>query len=419
MNNGAPCIDVLGVDRCTGCFGCQTACHKGAIRLALDAEGFYKPVVNRDVCTQCGLCRQRCPVLTYDAGRLPTGRWAEPKVYAAWALDEPLRLASSSGGLFSELARPVIAASGAVAGCVWGTNWTPVHILTRTWADVEKMRGSKYVPSQVSDIYAEVVKYLRENSAPVLFSGTPCQVAAMNLALMPEQRKRVLLVDLICHGVPSLRVFHIYLRKLFRGDSVASYTFRDKSLDWQTIQAVSANGKRHQVAASDDQFVQGFCALHLFMMASCYSCSFACVPRVGDITIGDFWGCPEQWKDKRGVSVALANTPAGLQALQALANSGRIVLEPSDLASAVKGNPRLVTGVWAMPKNRRSFLDGVVAGKSFRRLISKYFPKPASKWRVWWSCFRSADAKRVFLAHTVQRQLQKLGKRMLHGGPSR
>ena len=293
MKNKKPCIDVIGLSRCTGCFGCQAACTIGAIVISLDSDGFYKPVINRQTCSECGLCQRRCPVIANQEGLLTSaGHWVEPKAYAAWSNNEEVRLSSSSGGLFFELARQVIEDGGAVAGCVWGENLTPEHLLAHTLADVERMRGSKYVSSRVGNIYQEVIALLSESEKTVLFSGTPCQVAAMDVALSPEQRKRVLLVEFICHGVPSLRVFHRYLEELFSGDRVVSYTFRDKSFGWQTVLAVSAHGKRHHVIASNDSFIKGFSIHHIYMMESCYQCPFAHLPRVADITMGDFWGCP-------------------------------------------------------------------------------------------------------------------------------
>jgi len=404
------CIDLLGSDRCTGCFACQTACPQGAIRLVLDAEGFYKPVVDRNVCDHCGLCQQHCPVLACDAGRLPSVKWTTPRAFAAWSSDETLRLASSSGGLFSELARPVIAAGGAVAGCVWGTDWTPRHLLAHTWAEVEKMRGSKYVPSKVGNIYAEVAEYLGRCSSPVLFVGTPCQVAALDLALSREHRERVLTVDLICAGVPSLRVFHRYLEYLFQGKQVLSFNFRDKSLGWSmfSVRAEAAGRRCYQSPAATDPFVAGFCQHRLYVMEACHACPFARLPRAGDITLGDFWGCPDQWNDKRGVSVALANTPAGLHALELLAQSGRIVLEPADLATATKGNPRLVTGEFPISTNRRAFLDDMIAGKKFRYLMSKYFPGKQKTWRSRWTHGNGLVARLVLVAIAALRKLKKL-----------
>lgn len=374
--------------------------------MSLDADGFYKPIVDREKCIECGICQRCCPVIVNQEGIHTADKWAEPKAFAAWANDEKVRLASSSGGIFSELARPVIDAGGAVAGCVWGENWTPKHILARTWADVERMRGSKYVPSQAGDIYQQVIAALRDSEKPVLFSGTPCQVAAMEAALTPEQRQRVLLLEFICHGVPSLRVFHRYLGELFGGDAVSSYTFRDKGRGWQTVRATSTSGQCHYLPASADDFFQGFAGHHLYVMESCQQCLFARIPRVGDITLGDFWGCPEPWHDRRGVSVVLVNTPAGLSALESLVVSGRIELMPVDLKMATSYNPRAVAaGGYQLPSNRRAFLDGLARGERFSQLKAKYFP---TRWQLWWTSFRQSNSKWRFLASYAYGYLRRL-----------
>ena len=395
-----PCIEVIGLARCTGCFGCQSACSRKAIEILLDADGFYKPTVNREKCNECGVCQMFCPVIVEQEGGFATGNWPEPKAFAAWTTDETLRLASSSGGLFSELARPVIAAGGAVAGCVWGEYWTPEHVLAHTWSEVERMRGSKYVPSNVGDIYKQVIAFLRDSKNPVLFSGTPCQVAAMAAALNPKQRERVLLVEVICHGVPSLRVFHRYLEELFDGDAVVDYTFRDKSLGWYTVKAVAVEGKCHRVPAPDDDFFQGFAGHHLYVMESCHQCPVARLPRVRDITLGDFWGCPELWHDRLGVSVVLANNQAGLTALNSL-DISRITIKPTDVTIATAKNQQAVAGGYPIPSNRRAFLDGLANGLRFSDLKAKYFP---TRGQLWLSSFRKSTSKLHFLTAFIYRR---------------
>lgn len=377
MNLTKPCIEIIGKTRCTGCFGCQSSCPMRAIEMQLDAEGFYKPLVRNKLCTGCGLCHKNCPVIVHDDRQINIGKISVPQVFAAWSRDNSLRVASSSGGLFIELARSVIDAGGSVAGCIWGDDWTPRHVLTRNWAEILKMRGSKYVPSYVGDIFLKIDKQLRESDRPVLFSGTPCQVAAMDAALNREQRSRLILVDFICHGVPSLRVFHAYLAELFQGEKVASYTLRDKSFCWQSLRAESASGRSLKLPAIGDVFFQGFVLHHLYLMESCYSCVFSQIPRSGDITLGDFWGCPEKWLDAKGVSVVLASTSAGIVALNALAMSKRIVLEPTDFFTATKHNQRAVCGEHRFAKNRRAFLDGIIGGQGFGALVAVYFPKPS------------------------------------------
>lgn len=389
-------IDVIGLPRCTGCFGCESACTRNAIVMLLDGDGFYKPIVDREMCNECGTCQRYCPVIQADKNTLNAENKIEPIAFAAWANDEQVRLASSSGGVFSELAKEVLESGGMVAGCVWGDNWTPMHILTNSWADVEKMRGSKYVPSKAGNIYRQVIDFLRDSDNKVLFSGTPCQVASMEAALSPKQRGRVLLVDFICHGVPSLRVFHRYIEELFDGDEVASYTFRDKSFGWQTVLAVSADGKRHHIPASADAFFQGFAVHHLYVMDSCYQCQFARLSRESDITLGDFWGCPEQWYDKRGVSLVLANTDAGLDAFYSLDRAKVINLRPVDLSIVIAKNKRVFVGnSYRIPEKRRAFFDGLKRNKKFTDLKNKYFP---TRSYLFFLSFLNSKAKMRFIA---------------------
>jgi coenzyme F420-reducing hydrogenase beta subunit len=405
MTTQRPCIDEIGVARCTGCGGCDSACTRGAIELSLDGDGFYKPLVNRERCDGCGQCARRCPVIPREDAAGLHGRWPQPRAFAAWANDEPTRLASSSGGIFSELARPVIGAGGAVVGCVWGDRWIPEHVVARTWTDVERMRGSKYVPSHIGTAYRQVLAGLRDGAAPVLFSGTPCQVAAMERALGARQRDRVLLVEFFCHGVPSLRAFHAYLEDLFQGDEVAKYTFRDKTLGWQTVLAEAVDGRRYRNVMSSDAFGRGFALENLYLMEACYDCSFARLPRRGDITIGDYWGCPDEWHDKRGVSVALANTPAGLRALEATGSSGRISLRPTELASATARNRCGASAAYPVPRHRRAFLDGLATGVSFGQLTSRYF---GGKWYWRWRSFRQSESKMRFVLEVARGGVRRM-----------
>ncbi|TNJ38553.1 4Fe-4S dicluster domain-containing protein [Chlorobaculum thiosulfatiphilum] len=397
-------IDVIGITRCTGCFGCESACALGAIEMVLDDDGFYKPIVDHKKCSECGICQRYCPVLMKQKHMICDEKKVEPKAFAAWTNDEQVRMSSSSGGVFSELAKIVIKSGGMVAGCVWGEKWSPMHILTDHWPDVERMRGSKYLQSNVGKIYQKVLDVLRETDKQVLFSGTPCQIAAMKEALSPEQRERVLLVDFICHGVPSLRVFHRYLEDLFDGEDVASYTFRDKSFGWKTtVLAVSSNGKRHHLPAPSDPFFQGFAVHHLYVMEACYQCQFARIPRFGDITLGDFWGCPEKWYDKRGVSVVLANTNAGYDAVECLHKSMAVDLKSVELSVAIAKNKRASLGdTYRIPKKRKRFLKSLKKGDDFKLLKRRYFPK---KIHLFMRSLLSSGSKSRFISLFILRRL--------------
>lgn len=403
-----PAIDIISAARCTGCGACEWVCPPKSITMELDRDGFYKPVVNRETCTDCGICQRPCPVIENEKETLTRGQWADPKVFGAWTKNDPVRLASSSGGIFSELAGDVLDAGGTVVGCVWDKDWTPAHILTRSKADVERMRGSKYVPSRADDVYKNVLQLLRTTKEPVLFSGAPCQVAAMAALLKPEWRKRVLLVDFICHGVPSLTVFRSYLKGLFHGEAVASYTFRDKAFHWQTVRAESVSGKRHHLPAKEDPFFIGFCGHHLYLMEACHNCEFATLPRIADVTLADFWGCPPEWNDKRGVSLLLASSPQGLEALEKLEKANRIELKPTDPSTT--GTRRQLTGAgYPIPKARRAFLDDIARGLPFETVKNARFP---SRLDLWLNAFRQSDAKISFLLQMVGRVVSRCWRKM-------
>jgi coenzyme F420-reducing hydrogenase beta subunit len=145
--------------------------------MSLNAEGFYAPQVDKSKCIHCGKCVEYCPMCNIRIP--PTDCWSVPKIYAGWSRDNAIRCKSSSGGIFSELARAALTTGGSVVGCVWGDNWVPAHRLTTSFDGVVAMQGSKYVPSYVGTVYHDTVKFIKQTGKPVLFSGTPCQIAAM------------------------------------------------------------------------------------------------------------------------------------------------------------------------------------------------------------------------------------------------
>ena len=299
-------IEQVTDDRCTGCFGCFNVCPEDAISMTLSSEGFYRPVVDKNRCTDCGRCITHCPELSWQA---PLQH--PPAVFAAWTTDDNVRMDSSSGGVFSELARATLNRGGAVVACAWNSQWDVEHIVVESWNDVPRLRGSKYIPSRMGKVISQILGLARQGRE-VLFCGTPCQVAAVSLALPNKLRHKVLLADLICHGVPSLKVFHQYREKTFP-DGLDRYQFRAKTKGWNcaSIEAITKTQLRFSVRVTGDVFQQAFQVHHLILMKSCHDCRFQGGPRPGDITLGDFWRVPERWNDQRGVSVILANSDAG------------------------------------------------------------------------------------------------------------
>ena len=152
--------------RCTGCFGCANACPTSAIRMVMTTEGFYCSGIDAENCTRCGLCTQHCPVISPP---LCSNRSADiVKAFAAWTRNDRTRIASSSGGLFSALARIVFDEGGMVSGAAWRKDWTVSHVMVATEEELAFLRGTKYLQSRVGGAYRRVMQALRETEGPVL-----------------------------------------------------------------------------------------------------------------------------------------------------------------------------------------------------------------------------------------------------------
>jgi len=191
---------------CTGCHACQVVCPHDAIEMEADPAGFLYPTVDLERCTECRRCKVACPVLN------PPPRHSPPTAYACMARDDALRKASSSGGVFSLLAQDTLGLGGVVFGAVLDERMDVVHERAETNEDLPALQGSKYVQSRMGSTYREVRDSLRSGRA-VLFSGTPCQVAGLR-SYLGRDFDGLLCVDIVCHGVPSPRVWHRYLQHL-------------------------------------------------------------------------------------------------------------------------------------------------------------------------------------------------------------
>ena len=308
MNN----ISIIG-KRCSGCRACSQSCGVKAISFHEDSEGFMQPVVDETLCVECGKCLQACPVNTVTVFDYPkTG-------YAAKAKDlEDLRK-GSSGGLFYAMAKIIIQAGGVVCGCGNDENLMPKHYVATTLEEAKKMRGSKYVQSDMNDIFTQV-KYYLKNGVKVLFTGVPCQVAGLRNYLGKDY-PNLYCIDIICHGVPSGKLYSSYLQWLEKkwGGKVTKIEFRSKKRhEWSLTLNVhtkkdNCGEKEHLMIGSLDPFYHNFLQGNTYR-ESCYTCPYSQEKRVGDVTIGDFWGVenthPELF-DIHGLSCALVNSNRG------------------------------------------------------------------------------------------------------------
>ncbi len=295
-------------NKCTGCSTCINICPKKAISMQIDQEGFIYPVINEKKCINCHLCEKVCPILN----NIKNENLIPKKVIAAKSIDKQIQISSSSGGIFTELAKEIIKQNGIVFGATFEEGIVK-HISINKIKDLIKLRGSKYLQSYVNESFKEVEKYLNLKK-PVLFSGTPCQIAGLKsfLKIKRVDTSNLLLIDLVCHGVPSYKVFQDYIKNDFPNKTLSNINFRDKKGSWPLFNITyffnkSANISRYHKV---DPFFIGYLK-NYYLRESCYKCKFSELPRQGDITLGDFWGISKNLFDPNGVSLVLINNKKG------------------------------------------------------------------------------------------------------------
>lgn len=331
-------IELVSRDLCTGCEACYNVCGHGAITMEPDKEGFKFPVINSSLCTECTLCQKKCPEL--NAPKLE--RKENPKAYAVWSFED--RDKSSSGGAFSIFAKYTLSKGGVVFGAAFDKEFNLHHVEVTKVQDFAPLRGSKYVQSNIGDTFRLVKGYLKEGK-PVLFSGTPCQIAGLYSVVGNRFDDLLITLDIVCHGVPSLGIFQNYLSKLRTYEGYKEFdNFSFRKLDgWAKLSTVGVKNKQIKINSRQDIYMAGF-DKGLLMRECCYSCRYTKIPRVGTFTLADFWGVghdkpPFKYSTKEGVSLVLANTDNASHLLQVL--SENIFCESRPLSEAVRGNTHL------------------------------------------------------------------------------
>ena len=301
-------IVLAGKDRCTGCAACAQSCVHNAISMEEDGEGFLFPTVDSDKCIGCGLCVGRCPELS-PIKRLD---YSNQKAYAV--ISNKYRKQSSSGGAFSLLGEWVISRGGVVFGAAYDDNLAVKHISVDSIEGLQKLRGSKYVQSDVGDSYRQVKSFLSEGRM-VLFSGTGCQVAGLYAFLSGKRYEgQLITIDLVCHGVPSEGMFRHYLGKLSSDlgvENIRGFHFR-KLDSWSIVPAVQLSEmKWHILRLSENVYMKAFFDGIIFR-ESCFSCQYCNTRRIGTFTVADFWGVGRHGKRfaknvAAGVSLVIDN----------------------------------------------------------------------------------------------------------------
>lgn len=355
---------------CSGCGKCVVECPEKALSLKPDINGNYRPFVNRTKCKDCGQCIKTCPV--YHEAVQPADEEAGKECYAYMA-DSELRGKSSSGGAFGVLAGALLREQGYVCGAAWNKDYSVEHIVIHDEEDLALLQRSKYLRSDITNAFKEIYE-LAENGEKILFSGCPCQVAAMREHL-GEWGKNVLFMDLLCTQAPSDVIFQKYLKENYEVRELKEIGFREKSNGWRpdSFYIILKDGRRH-VRGWEDSYQKAYHS-KLMMPFHCEHCAFSGFPRAGDITIGDFWGIREydmEMDDMEGTSVVLINTEKGARWRSVLENAAAAMKkEPVEW---VETHNRI--GNWIEPhESRDRFYDEVFQSDSYNRTVDSILEK--------------------------------------------
>lgn len=350
---------------CSGCSACANKCPKGCIEMMSDQLGFLYPRVYEELCIDCGLCSKVCPFKSSYECANETGNI---KVYAARLKDKKQLVNSQSGGMFYALSEYVLNNNGVVYGAGLDSDFCAVHKRATTKDEREELRLSKYCQSDIQTVYVNILKDIK-NEKLVLFSGTPCQVAGIKSFLGKYANSdNFIAVDLVCHGVPSPKIwkdFLIYIKKK-TGHSITNVFFRNKKFGWAShVTTIQFNGTNEtNTTIFRDMFYD-----HYVVRPSCSQCHFTNLKRIGDITIGDYWGWPQkhtEFKDNKGLSLVIISTKKGELVFNAITD----LLDYIETDSTDCLQPQLISPI-VLPKDKDDF-DKLYIEQGFIHAVKRF-----------------------------------------------
>lgn len=309
-------INYLTGSLCCGCTACENACPTKAISVRECESGFYRYSIDKDLCVNCGKCKSVCPVLNKPASEIKNS----DGLYAFSHEDDKVLGVSSSGGAAYAISQLMLGRNALVCGCEYDAESSRArHIIIDNEDELFRLQGSKYMQSDVGDCFGRLVSENR----PFVFFGTPCQTAGLdNLLRRAGKRDNALLVDLICHGVPSLHLWDKYLseqKKKNKLSDTVDCKFRDKNYGWQEKYITLTSGGKALSCSEEKDDYYAFFKRAVAYMPTCYECRFR-ENTSADIRIGDFWGAKYS-ENKKGVSMVVAVTEKGADTVNALSGS--------------------------------------------------------------------------------------------------
>lgn len=361
---------------CSGCTACVNVCPKQCIEMKTDSEGFYYPIIDGEKCIHCNLCKKVCP------SNFVLKKEHKPQAYVGYNADKQVRKNSSSGGIFSALADEILLHEGWVYGAAFDDCFMVRHIGTKNKTDVEKLRTSKYVQSDLREVFPAIKEQLN-NGELVYFSGTPCQVEGL-LSYLGKDYENLYTQDIICHGVPSPAVWEAYLQ-LVKGKK-KDVSFRDKKYGWHYFSMrIRTDKKKHIKRLDQDTYVRLFLD-NVTLRPSCYACHFKKEIRNSDFTLADCWNGKNFGlsikDDDKGLSMIFVNSEKGKKLLKTLDKT--VVSEEIDYEKAIKAQSAATSSVRKNEQRAVFFESAEVNG--YEETIKNWYGKNII-----------ADAKKTFI----------------------
>jgi coenzyme F420-reducing hydrogenase beta subunit len=329
-------IEIKDKAKCCGCTACVSICPKNCIEMESDFEGFLYPKVNEDICIDCGMCERVCPILN----KKEACKFALQS-YVVRTKEYSVLLASTSGGFITPLAEWVVNCGGVMCGAVYDNNFYVSHEIIGE--GYSRLQGSKYVQSNLNDCFLHIKEHLEYNQM-VCFIGTTCQVYGLK-SYLGKDYINLLTVDLVCHGVPSPKLWDKYLefqKNKYRSD-ITEVSFRNKTYGYHsgTMKIKFSNGKVYYGSARVDPMLKSFFT-EIASRPSCYKCNFKTVNRCSDFTIYDCWHAAQLVKgikdDDKGYTNLVVQSKKGLEVLKEISDRYEIYQTDTDRAIELDGS---------------------------------------------------------------------------------
>lgn len=373
-------IKITDPSKCCGCTACSAICQHGAIKMQPDKLGFLYPEVEEAKCVDCGLCDKVCSFVPDVAKVQQVSRDTQIEVMAARHKDAEVLAQSQSGGAFTAIAEQVLKDGGVVYGAAFDDSHLVHHIRVPNQEGLEALRGSKYVQSDLQGIFAQVKSDLRDG-LKVMFTGTPCQVAGLKSYIPNILQENLLLVDFICHGVPSPAVWEDYLSYMRRRGTIVKANFRDKSVaGWKEHKEtfIYSNGRKKVADSFRVLFYKNIMLRH-----SCSVCPYNILNHKSDVTIADFWGVDEilpQMDGPEGTSMVVCNTARGQETVERASEVMKTEPAVLDYDFMSRCNPNLVRPA-RIDKDRTAF-ENEYASKGFVKVARRWGDR-GLRYKLW------------------------------------